>query len=70
MPPFRKPNLVTLRRQDLSQPWGFRLAGGVNQGQPFHVQKVSEFFNYLKSILMNVFDFNHLYLGYFRFKFK
>jgi len=41
MPPFRKPSLVTLRRQDLSQPWGFRLIGGSNQGQPFAVQKVT-----------------------------
>ncbi|XP_054167923.1 uncharacterized protein LOC128965294 isoform X2 [Oppia nitens] len=36
----RKSTLITLRRSNQSQPWGFRLAGGVNQGQPFMVQKV------------------------------
>lgn len=40
MPPFRKPNLVTLRRQQPNQAWGFRLGGGAEIGQPFQIQKV------------------------------
>lgn len=41
MPPFRKPNLVTLRRQLPNQAWGFRLGGGAEIGQPFQIQKVT-----------------------------
>lgn len=44
MPPFRKPNLVTLRRQQPNQAWGFRLGGGAEIGQPFQIQKVSHRF--------------------------
>lgn len=40
MPPFRKPTLVTLRRQNPSQAWGFRLGGGAELGQSFQIQKV------------------------------
>ncbi|CAG2102361.1 unnamed protein product [Medioppia subpectinata] len=39
-----QPALVTLRRHEPSIPWGFRLAGGVNQGQPFMVQKTNMFY--------------------------
>ncbi|KAH7637856.1 hypothetical protein HUG17_8960 [Dermatophagoides farinae] len=41
MPPFKKPTLVTLRRQNPSQAWGFRLGGGAEIGQPFQIQKVT-----------------------------
>nr|XP_027196059.1 uncharacterized protein LOC113790572 isoform X2 [Dermatophagoides pteronyssinus] len=41
MPPFKKPTLVTLRRPNPSQAWGFRLGGGAEIGQPFQIQKVT-----------------------------
>ena len=31
---------VELRRMDTSQPWGFRLKGGVDQGIPLYVEQV------------------------------
>lgn len=40
MRPFRKPTLVTLRRQNPNQAWGFRLGGGAELGQAFQIQKV------------------------------
>lgn len=32
---------VGLRREDNSQPWGFRLRGGSDQGMPLHVEHVN-----------------------------
>ena len=32
---------IKLRRTETSQPWGFRLKGGVDQGLPLHVESVS-----------------------------
>ena len=32
---------VQLRRMETSQPWGFRLRGGTDQGIPLHVEHVS-----------------------------
>lgn len=34
-------NLVKLRRYDTSQPWGFRMNGGTEFGQPLYIQKVT-----------------------------
>ncbi|ELU06857.1 hypothetical protein CAPTEDRAFT_228542 [Capitella teleta] len=33
--------LVQLRRYDTSTPWGFRMNGGLEFGQPLYIQKVS-----------------------------
>lgn len=33
--------VVQLRRMETTQPWGFRLKGGVDQGLPLHVEHVS-----------------------------
>ena len=35
---------VKLKRMDTSQPWGFRLKGGADQGISLHVENVSGFF--------------------------
>lgn len=32
---------VSLNKNDLYEPWGFRLVGGANHGQALMVQKVS-----------------------------
>lgn len=32
--------VIQLRRMETSQPWGFRLKGGVDQGLPLHVEQV------------------------------
>lgn len=34
-------NLIKLRRYDTSQPWGFRMNGGTEFGQPLYIQKVT-----------------------------
>ncbi len=34
-------NLIQLRRSETSMPWGFRMNGGAEYGQPLYVQKVS-----------------------------
>jgi len=33
---------IKLRRTETSQPWGFRLKGGVDQGLPLHVESVNQ----------------------------
>jgi len=32
---------IPLRRQDNTQPWGFRLKGGTDQGAPLQIESVS-----------------------------
>lgn len=34
-------SLVQLRRSNTSVPWGFRMNGGTDFGQPLHIQKVT-----------------------------
>ena len=35
--------VITLRRRDSGQQWGFRLVGGQDQGCPLYIAKVSGF---------------------------
>lgn len=32
--------VIELKRMDNTQPWGFRLKGGVDQGLPLHIEHV------------------------------
>ena len=41
---------VQLRRTENSQPWGFRLRGGSDQGIPLHVEHVSTLHTRVNSI--------------------
>ena len=34
--------VISLKRQDNNQPWGFRLKGGADQGIQLYVEHVSE----------------------------
>ncbi|EEC16633.1 conserved hypothetical protein [Ixodes scapularis] len=37
---FQRPFLIILKRDDSSQPWGFRVSGGADLGTPPTVDKV------------------------------
>jgi hypothetical protein len=42
---------VTLQRDSLQTPWGFRLQGGADFRSPFIVNKVSKHYPYFSNIL-------------------
>jgi hypothetical protein len=48
--------VVQLRRMENSQPWGFRLRGGADQGIPLHVEHVRDIFLCYRNSLFLVFS--------------
>ena len=66
-------SVIALRRMENSQPWGFRLKGGTDQGIPLHVEHVrmillSQQFVYI--YLYYLFKYIPLVILYFKIKFK